>query len=45
MERSGEFLDVGFVKVNVHAFTLNEPLSDGKDSGIWIVIGGKSGGS
>lgn len=43
MELSWDFPDEGFVKVNVHAFTLVEPLPNGNDSGIGIVIRDKSG--
>ena len=38
MPKSWVFPLKGFVKVNVHAFTLSEPCPNGNDSGIGIVI-------
>ena len=38
MQKSWTFPAKGFVKVNVHTFTLPEPYPNGNDSGIGIVV-------
>lgn len=43
MELSWDFPEECFVKVNVRAFTLAEPLPTGNDSGIGIVIRDRTG--
>lgn len=38
MERSWSFPANGFIKINVHAFTLDHALPNGNDSGMGIVL-------
>lgn len=38
MEKTWEFPKKGFVKINVHATILQQPLPNGNNSGIGIVI-------
>ncbi|KAL1811943.1 hypothetical protein ACET3Z_022008 [Daucus carota] len=43
MEKSWKFPAQGFIKVNVHAFTLDVALPNGNDSGIGIVLRDRKG--
>lgn len=38
MEKGWDYPQKGFVKINVHSFTMNEHLPNGNNSGIGIVV-------